>query len=64
MLHTFTGTCYEMDELNYSNLIHYGIVTENLFTLMEMHWGSIYINQYIANKITPWADFIDEEKNP
>lgn len=64
MLHTFTGTCYEMDELNYSNLIHYGIVTENLFTLMEMHWGSVYINEYLANKITPWADFIDEEKNP
>ena len=64
MLHTFSGTCYEIDELTYNNLIHYGIVTENIFTLMEMHWGSINVNEYIINKLSPWADFTDADKNP
>lgn len=40
MLHSFTGTCYEIDDLTYNNLIYYGIVTENVVSLTEMHWGS------------------------
>ena len=65
MLHTFTGTCYEIDKLTYSNLIHYGIVSEDLFALTEMHWGSIDINAFINSKNNPWRDFIvDNTTNP
>ena len=61
MLHTFTGTCYEIDDLTYDNLIQYGIVTENVVTLTEMHWGSSNINKIIANyngitEISPDSD--------
>lgn len=65
MLHTFQGTCYEIDDLTYNNLIHYGIVTENIFALTETHWGSISINEFINNNDYPWNDFIiDPTANP
>lgn len=69
MLHTFTGTCYEIDELNYDNLIRYGIVKENVVSLTEMHWGAINVNDLLASyndtvgESGPWnARYLLDEK--
>lgn len=52
MLHDFTCTGYEIDELNYNNLIYYGIVNNHIPTVLETHWGSIDLKPLIEN----WKD--------
>ena len=49
MLHQFTCTAYEVDELNYSNLISFGIVMPTTETNYESQWASVDINTILNN---------------
>ena len=55
MLHQFTCTAYEVDELNYSNLVSFGIVSPTVITNYESQWASVDINK-ILNEIEPTDD--------
>jgi len=55
MIHSFTSTGYEIAELNYENLIYYGILNTVLPTLTMNQWATkdinkiLYRNQKIAD---------------
>ncbi|MBR2247111.1 MAG: hypothetical protein IJ880_08820 [Bacilli bacterium] len=44
MLHTFTCTAYEIDELNYTNLVQFGIVNPTVSSNYESQWASVDIH--------------------
>lgn len=52
MLHDFSCTAYEIDELTYDNLIKYGIIVPKAFSNFEEQWGSIDVRamMYSDNK--------------
>ena len=41
MLHDFSCMSYEIAELNYDNLVYYGIVDNKAPTILETHWSSV-----------------------
>lgn len=47
MLHSFTCTAYEIDELSYTNLVKYGIVTPREAYNFEEQWGNVNIKEVI-----------------
>ena len=49
MLHNFSCTAYEIDELTYDNLIKYGIITEKNIINMIEQWSSIDLSHITTN---------------
>ena len=58
MLHTFNATAYEIDELNYKNLVSFGIVNPAISSNYETQWASIDINEILQNNSNN-NDFIE-----
>ena len=57
MLHQFTCTAYEIDELNYANLVSFGIINPTVSSNYESQWGSVDINTTLAAnaETTEWV---------
>ena len=47
MIHSFTSTAYEIDDLTYDNLVYYGIITAMTPQLTMAQWGSLDVNKVI-----------------
>ena len=52
MIHSFTCTAYEIDELNYANLIAFGIVSPAVSSHFESQWSSVDVNNILKENIT------------
>ena len=63
MLHQFTCTGYEVNELKYDNLVSFGIVSPEVATNYESQWSSVDINEVINNLVGASLPVTDENGN-
>lgn len=63
MLHSFTCTGYEVDELKYDNLVSFGIVAPAVATNYESQWSSVDVNKVTNELIGQEGPVLDDDKN-
>lgn len=49
MLHSFSCTAFEMDEVTYDNLVGYGIITPKVSSNIEEQWGTVDVRAVLKS---------------